>query len=223
MVPGGHDAATLRQMSTPAPHSPPYPQPPWRMQGQMWLTLFHARRGGPDRPAGVYGVGLVDYQEGSPLTYGELLVARQITVPAPEPTAGKHVTVTDIWVDSEPSRQGGRELWGVPKEIADFAWTRVGSSGMPATSAVVTAPDGTEIARAAYSSPRLLPPRVTFSGSTWQTKDDGTPVAAELTGSGRSFPVRGSWEFAAEGPLAWLRDARRLASVAMHDFRMVFG
>lgn len=199
-----------------------YPQPPWRMQGQMWLTLFHSR-GGPQRPPGVYGVGLVDYQEGSPLTYGELLVARQVTVPEPDPTAGKHVTVTDIWVDSEPSRQGDRELWGVPKEIAAFAWTRVGTGPMPDTTAVVTAADGTEIARASYGSPRLLPPRVSFSGSTWQTKDDGTPVAAELTGSARSFPVRGRWEFAADGPLAWLRGARRLGSVAMHDFRMVFG
>ena len=187
----------------------------------MWLTLFRSATGGPDRPPGVYGVGLVDYQEGSPLTYGELLVARRITVREPDPTAGKHVTVTDIWVDSEPSRQGGRELWGVPKEIAGFAWSREGKGALPATSAVVTG--GTEIARASFSSPLVLPPRVSFSGSTWQTKDDGTPVTADLTGSGRSFPVRGRWEFAPDGPLGWLCDARRLASFAMHDFRMVFG
>lgn len=189
----------------------------------MWLTLFRSSSGGPDRPPGVYGVGLVDYQEGSPLTYGELLVARRVVVPEPDPTAGKHVTVTDIWVDSEPSRQGGRELWGVPKEIAHFAWTRVGSGAMPDTTAVVSTPEGTEIARASYASPLLLPPRVGFSGSTWQRRDDGTPVSAELSGSGRSFPVRGRWDFAADGPLGWLRGARRLGSVAMHDFRMVFG
>ena len=64
------------------------------MHGQLWLTLLRTSRPGPgDRPAGVYGVALVDYQQGSPLTYGELLVARPVTVPTGA-NAGTHVTVT---------------------------------------------------------------------------------------------------------------------------------
>src|SRR5688500_11963713 len=100
-----------------------FPSPPWRMTGQLWLTLVRTARPGPGgRPAGTYGVALVDYQEGSPLTYGELLVARPVKV-EDGPNAGKHVTVTDIWVDSAPSREGGRSLWAVPKELATFGWS----------------------------------------------------------------------------------------------------
>src|SRR6185437_11232983 len=29
-------------------------------------------------------------------------------------------TITHIWVDSEASRDGGRALWGIPKELATF-------------------------------------------------------------------------------------------------------
>lgn len=199
-----------------------FPSPPWRMHGQLWLTLLRTSRPGPgDRPAGVYGVALVDYQQGSPLTYGELLVARPVTVPTGA-NAGKHVTVTDIWVDSEPSRAGGRSLWAVPKEIATFAWStdrRDGRSPVEATVAV----DGAPVAEARFSAPPVVLPRVPFKGTTWQPRDDGSSVVAELTGSSRAFPVRGSWELSPEGPLGWLAGARPLASFVMRDFRMTFG
>lgn len=202
-----------------------YPPPPWRMHGQMWLTLVRTTAdAGPERPAGVYGVGLVDYQEPSPLTYGELLVARQVTIPRPEsgrsPTSGKHVTVTDIWVDSAPSRAGGRELWGVPKELADFTWDRPDPCRCP-RSAVVRA-GSAEIARVELAAPKMLLPRIPFRGSTWQRRDDGSPVVARLRGSARTFPIRARWDFPADGPLGWLRGSRQLATVAMDGFRMEF-
>ena len=54
-----------------------YPLPPWHMHGSLWLTAFRLGEDVDDRhPAGTYGVALVDYVEPSPLTYGELLVAR---------------------------------------------------------------------------------------------------------------------------------------------------
>ena len=47
------------------------------MHAQSWVSLFAVRRTGrPDRPPGLYAAAYVDYREGSPLTYGELLVAR---------------------------------------------------------------------------------------------------------------------------------------------------
>ena len=53
-----------------------YPPAPWRMHGSLWLTVLKVRADVDGRhPAGTYGVALVDYQEPSPLTYGELLVA----------------------------------------------------------------------------------------------------------------------------------------------------
>jgi hypothetical protein len=195
-----------------------FPSPPWRMQGQLWLTLLRSSRPGPgDRPAGVYGVALVDYQPGSPLTYGELLVARPIKVPSGA-HAGSHVTVTDIWVDSEPSRQGGRSLWAVPKELATFDWSTERRDGRAPVKATVPG-----IATARFAAPRTVLPRVPFSGTTWQPRDDGSSVVAGLAGSSRAFPVRGSWSFEPDGPLGWLVDARPLMSFVMSDFRMTFG
>ena len=195
-----------------------FPSPPWRMQGQLWLSVVRTARPGPGgRPAGTYGVALVDYQQGSPLTYGELLVARPVAVRS-VPDAGRHVTVTDIWVDSEPSRQGGRSLWAVPKEIAAFDWSTDRRDARRPVSALVPG-----IAQAAFGAPRAVLPRMPFSGTTWQPREDGSSVVASLSGSSRVFPVRGSWTFDPDGPLAWLVDARVLASFVMRDFRMVFG
>ena len=63
-----------------------YPAAPWDMVGQLWLSIFKLRDqvDGADetngasgvRPAGVYGAAFVSYEDGSPLTYSELLVAR---------------------------------------------------------------------------------------------------------------------------------------------------
>ena len=99
-----------------------YPAAPWRMVGQLWLSVFRLREavdpalvpGG--RPAGIYGVAFVSYEPGSPLTYSELLVARAV----PGPGRGRRVSITDIWVDSPASMAGGRELWAIPKGLCDF-------------------------------------------------------------------------------------------------------
>ena len=41
--------------------------------------------------------------------------------------------------------------------------------------------------------------------------------------SGRSLPARAHWEIDPDGPLAYLRAARQLASVRIRDFRIDFG
>src|SRR5687767_10479676 len=89
-----------------------YPPAPWRMHGSLWLTAFRLRSDVDERhPAGTYGVALVDYVEPSPLTYGELLVARTTRTE----DGARAVTITDIWVDSPASMAGGRALWAIPK------------------------------------------------------------------------------------------------------------
>jgi len=197
------------------------------MQGQLWLTLFRSRGSADARPPGVYGVALVDYQPGSVLTYGELLVARPQRVKSGR-DKGRHVTVTDIWVDSVESLNGGRALWAIPKDLAVFDWSPGGSrGGVEATVSTLTqspasSGPGQMIASAEFSAPRLLMPRVPFNGSTWQPRD-GSSVVAKLKGSSRTFPVKGSWTFDPDGPLAWLGRAKPIASVVMRDFRMSFG
>src|SRR3954468_6618453 len=96
-----------------------YPPAPWDMGGSLWVTLSRVREPVDDlRPAGVYGAAFVSYEEGSPLTYHELLVAR----PLETAEHGRRVTITDIWVDSPESVAGGRELWAIPKGLCDFTF-----------------------------------------------------------------------------------------------------
>ena len=75
----------------------------------MWLSLFAVPRGTPHRPAGLYGAAFVDYREDGVLSYQELLVARAV-----RDGAVPRVSITDIWVNSPTSRDGGRSLWAMP-------------------------------------------------------------------------------------------------------------
>src|SRR5690606_41810657 len=59
----------------------------------------------------------VRYGPGGTLTYGELAVAALVQgsgVPGPA------CTVPYIWVDDATAAAGGRQLWGIPKELAAF-------------------------------------------------------------------------------------------------------
>ncbi len=195
-----------------------YPPAPWDMRGQLWLSLFRVRQGDhPDREPGVYGAALVSYEQPSPLTYSELLVARRVD---------RFVTITDIWVDSTDSRDGGRELWAIPKDLCDFHVENTG--GRLQRTSWTASLDGRPIARAWFSDISNLTLRSPFKGATRQQRppeDDrpGEEVTASLKGSAKVLPCRGSWEFNDVGPLAWLSGKRPLASFRMADFQLSFG
>jgi hypothetical protein len=199
-----------------------YPPAPWKMHGQLWLSLFRVRDGDhPDREPGVYGAAMVSYEQPSPLTYSELLVARPV-----RQASGRHVTITDIWVDSPDSLEGGRALWAIPKELCDFQRTTTGRRVQRTSWS--TSLDGVPIASARFTDVSGVLPRTPFKGSTWQQRpaSEAGPdreVVAELKGSARAFACRGSWDFSDSGPLAWLAGKRPLASFRMTDFQMSFG
>jgi hypothetical protein len=199
-----------------------YPPAPWSMHGQLWLSLFRVRAGDhPDRAPGVYGVALVSYETPSPLTYSELLVARPVKA-----AGGRRVNITDIWVDSQDSLEGGRALWAIPKDLCDFERTTTGDRVQRTSWS--TSLDGVPVASARFTDVSRNAPRVPFKGSTWQQRGVDEPgadreVVAELSGSARGLPCRGSWSFDAKGPLAWLAGKRPLASFRMSDFQMSFG
>ena len=183
----------------------------------MWLSLFAVRRGTPDRPAGVYGAAFVDYQEGGVLSYRELLVARLV-----RDGAVPRVRITDIWVDSPTSREGGRSLWAIPKELADLhVQERVlGPAARTAWSARV---DGTPVAAAAFTGVPAAALRTPLGFTVTQTRDDGSEVVTPVSGSARSLPCLGGWQFGTDGPLAWMRGQRPLLSFRLSDFRITFG
>jgi acetoacetate decarboxylase len=111
-----------------------YPPAPWQLHGQAHFHVLAVRAERlPPAPDGfqplVLGghglviVGWVDYRGGSILRYGELLAAV-----VGRWSGGLTATVTHMWVDSPESRAGGRELWGYPKELAEFELA-IGSAG----------------------------------------------------------------------------------------------
>ncbi|MBH8565447.1 acetoacetate decarboxylase family protein [Nostoc sp. CENA67] len=109
----------------------PYPSAPWTLQGYgiQTLHLVNIERSRPLIPAELKifpvwpgktlaSVYLSYYGSGSVLEYSELIVA-----PAVVSYRGKIGTwVSHIYVDHPDSVAGGREIWGLPKELAQFSW-----------------------------------------------------------------------------------------------------
>ena len=124
------------------------------------------------------------------------------------------------------SRDGGRELWAIPKDLCDFE--RTTSGDRVRRTEWRTSLDGRPIARARFTDVSGSMLRTPFRGSTWQQRREPDPrageeVVAPLRGSARSLPCRGTWEFDELGPLGWLAGKRPIASFRMADFAMSFG
>ncbi len=105
---------------------PAYPPAPWQLAGELTLIPIGVRADATRRfrtpgrlrvVAGrtLGGVMLVNYRAGT-LTYNELIVFSGLATDGSRPG----FVVSHIYVDSEPSLRGGREIWGLPKELAQF-------------------------------------------------------------------------------------------------------
>lgn len=102
------------------------PAPPWQMSGTMAMGIFRLTRP-PEVPAPLrrvmprhIAVVVIRYRTGT-LSYDEFVIGLPVRH---GPQVG--ICVTSIWVNDQTSLQGGRRLWGLPKQPARFAWTRNG-------------------------------------------------------------------------------------------------
>ena len=200
-----------------------YPAAPWHMVGSLWVTLFRLSAPVDElRPAGLYGAAFVSYEEGSPLTYSELLIARPAK---PTSGGGRRVSITDIWVDSPESVAGGREFWAIPKSLADF--NLESERRGPWTTTEWTARVGrSPIASATFSDVSRAAPRLPFKAGVWQPGIDDTAGEERRTtfgGTSKTLPARARWDINPDGPIGWLAGARQLASFRQAAFRMSFG
>ncbi|MBM7515513.1 acetoacetate decarboxylase family protein [Nocardioides nitrophenolicus] len=190
------------------------------MHGSLWLSVFRLARDIDERhSAGTYGVALVSYEEPSPLTYHELLLARTV-----KNQAGKGaVTITDIWVDSPASQAGGRALWAIPKELCDFDLDTSFRSPVTSTDWSATV-ERRPIVEASFTDISRAAIRMPFTGLVEQPGIAEHPDTANVVmkGSAKALPCRGRWTFAADGPLGFMREARQLGSFRMAGFRLAF-
>ncbi|MBL1174893.1 acetoacetate decarboxylase family protein [Pantanalinema sp. GBBB05] len=108
-----------------------YPAAPWHLQGYAiqtlhWLDIDRVR---PTIPAALSivplfpgktlgSVYIATYSPGSSLEYNELIVVSGLVYHGHQWGAW----ISHIYVDDPRSVQGGRELWGLPKEMAQFTW-----------------------------------------------------------------------------------------------------
>lgn len=108
-----------------------YPQAPWTLQGFTLVTLqpidiaqvrslvppeLEIISVWPGKTVG--GVYVASYSSSSVLAYNELIVVAALTR-----YAGRFGTwISHIYVDNPDSVAGGREIWGLPKELAQFTW-----------------------------------------------------------------------------------------------------
>jgi hypothetical protein len=106
------------------------------------------------------GLVLARWEAPSSLAYSELVVVRG--------RAPRGWRVEALHVDLEASVRGGRELFGVPKALASFAWGD--------REAEVRGPGGELVAHVAWSAPRARLP---------------LPALGAVLGAGRRFRVGG--------------------------------
>lgn len=108
-----------------------YPAPPWTLRGFAMQTLQpididRARLYVPSELEIVSffpgktlgGIYVSTYGTGSALQYSELIVVSAFT--RQDNRFG--AWISHIYVDNPDSVAGGREIWGLPKELADFEW-----------------------------------------------------------------------------------------------------
>lgn len=108
-----------------------YPQPPWNLKGHaiQTLNLLDINQVRPVIPPELEivavlpgktlgGIYLSAYKSGSLLQYNELIVVAGLT------RYQNYIAswISHIYVDDATSVAGGREIWGLPKEMAEFTW-----------------------------------------------------------------------------------------------------
>ena len=195
-----------------------YPPEPWYLGGSLLASAFlvDGARFRDALPAGrhplrfgskvVVGLASASYVPGGALAYEELLVAL--------PTWGRgglRITIPQIWVDSDESRAGGRELWGIPKELAVFE-----------RSETRAAMNGTEMVLESHTGRALLPGMRQVALPILQSVEGGSILSHNRV-IGRIRSLRARWSFAADGPLGYLAGHTPFVSFAVRDASIVFG
>lgn len=201
-----------------------YPPEPWYLGGSLLVSMFLVpvadlpplpprRRPLVIGGRAVVGAAFANYVPGGALQYDELLVA----IPSLG-RGGLRVTVPQIWVDSPTSMAGGRELWGIPKQLGVFDRHDTG------TRARIAMHDGDGAVasiRASYGGP-LLPGMRQLALPILQYFE-GRSILSHNRVVGRIRGLRATWTVDADGPLAWLAGHRPLLSVAIRDASIIFG
>ncbi|MCY7413061.1 MAG: acetoacetate decarboxylase family protein [Salinibacterium sp.] len=217
-----------------------YPSEPWHLAGSLLVSVFLVPPDAlpviviPDgrRPLRwgrrvIVGAAFVHYVPPGVLEYDEFLVA----VPS-FGRGGLRVTITQIWVDSAASVAGGRELWGIPKQLAQFGRTQtladvatrsVTSSGDTATASMTLPPASTPVASIEARYGRALFPGMPRLPLPTLQALDGRRILSHNRVIGRIGALRAAWTFDPAGQLGYLSGRRPFLSIAIRHAAIIFG
>lgn len=186
--------------------------PPVELPGRVWAEMPPGAR--PFTLAGraIVAVAAVRYTPGGVLDYDELLVA----VPT---IRGRRLAVTIplIWVTSPASRAGGRELWGIPKELMTERRAAAGRR----LRALFRTEERTILAEVDGVATFDLPGTWTLPMPTLQRRPGGGVIRSTNSIRGRLHLARTAWTFGSS--LSWLQGRRPVLSAALTRAVVVFG
>ncbi|MEO6472852.1 MAG: acetoacetate decarboxylase family protein [Aeromicrobium sp.] len=197
-----------------------YPAQPWHLTAHAFVGFYLVpSRLLPAPPPGtkrltIFGRALVStaffvYEEPSPLTYNEIMAT------APVRTRWRsYVNILKIWVDSEASRDGGRALWAIPKDLADF--------DVSVHSSYAGSVAGTTIGSLDVRGSKSLPASLPIAFRIAQERD-GKALLTKVTGRGRIGVAKGAWTFNPAGPLGYLAERRSILTLVLRPLRITFG
>ncbi len=207
-----------------------YPAAPWRLNGQLYGSIWSLSPHDiqvelPSEFKLLVNLGrasafagFVDYQTGSTLVYHELIGGVVVRLRSSWRFA---FHVTNMWVDDAKSRQGGREIWGVPKELAVFRYTYAPT--VRTFAATAQANNGQVLARGHFRPtmglPRFLKLPVPFPNLQMLHSQ---PYRSSGTFWSSLYLCRGGTIVPADSPLAALGIVGRkpIVSFAGLDFKM---
>jgi hypothetical protein len=194
-----------------------YPAEPWDLHGHAYIGAWLVPVGdvpAPHSPAtkpitifgrGIVGAAFFVYEQPSPLTYNEIMATVLV-----RDGWRVRVSITHIWVDSEASRDGGRDLWAIPKQLADFDVVLHASYSAQGI--------GSLVLRRVRRLPWMLP-----AGFTIAQDQHGSLLVSPVAGRMRLGTASARWSFAADGPLGFLHGRRPLLTLVAWPFRLMFG
>ncbi|MFB2934834.1 acetoacetate decarboxylase family protein [Aerosakkonemataceae cyanobacterium BLCC-F154] len=199
-----------------------YPNAPWTLKGFAVQTvqLVDIERSRPLIPQEleivsiwpgktIGGVYLSSYKFGSVLEYSELIVVAGMVS-----YAGKFgAWISHIYVDNSDSVAGGREIWGLPKELAEFTWL----SGKE--SSVTVRQGNQELCSLTYTKPSLALPLSLALPSFSSSVSDLLLFKGEF--ASRMGLVSGKLQIPTESPFASLNLGQPWLTVYCDDLRLV--
>lgn len=208
-----------------------YPPAPWKLQGYalQTLQLVDVARVRPLVPSELEiislwpgktlgGVYISSYGLGSVMEYNELIVVGAIVN-----YSGKWgAWVSHIYVDNPNSVAGGREIWKLPKELAQFSWEGSDSVKASPLGYRVTVRQGNcQLCSFNYSQQSLAVP-LSFSGNVFSA-DRSNLLLFKGEFASRTGLIRCELEIPGNSHFASLNLGQPLLAAGCEDLRLTVG